>query len=201
MNLIESTLNPFIHIINRQINTITPALQLSNELDVKIFCMKIKDTKHNLNLIMSNNSLQILTEPSEYDLQITGSLLTFVGLIKNDPEDAVRDGQLNFQGDIATGQKFQRLMQYAKPDIEEELSNVVGDVTARGMGKANEKFSTWLTNSQEIIEQNISEYLQEEKQILPSQYEFSKFQKAVNKLRDDVDRFEIKLSRLLNSVN
>ena len=113
----------------------------------------------------------------------------------------MRDGQLNFQGDIATGQKFQKLMQYAKPDVEEELSNIVGDVTARGMGKANEKFSTWLTNSQEIIEQNISEYLQEEKQILPSQYEFSKFQKAVNKLRDDVDSFEIKLSRLLNSVN
>tara|TARA_B100001059_G_C17808263_1_gene570542 strand:+ start:912 stop:1517 length:606 start_codon:yes stop_codon:yes gene_type:complete len=201
MNLIENILNPFINIINRQINIKTPALELSNELEGKIICMKIKDTNHNLNLIMSNNNLQLHAESTEYDLQITGSLLTFVGLIKNDPENAVRDGQLNFQGDIATGQKFQKLMQYAKPDVEEELSNIVGDVTARGLGKTSEKFSTWLTNSQEIIEQNISEYMQEERKILPSQYEFIKFQKEIDKLRDDVDRIEIKLNRLLNPDN
>ena len=201
MNLIENILNPFINIINRQINIKTPALELSNELEGKIICMKIKDTNNNLNLIMSNNNLQLHAESTEYDLQITGSLLTFVGLIKNDPENAVRDGQLNFQGDIATGQKFQKLMQYAKPDVEEELSNIVGDVTARGLGKTSEKFSTWLTNSQEIIEQNISEYMQEERKILPSQYEFIKFQKEIDKLRDDVDRIEIKLNRLLNPDN
>ena len=201
MNLIENILNPFINIINRQINIKTPALELSNELEGKFICMKIKDTNHNLNLIMSNNNLQLHAESTEYDLQITGSLLTFVGLIKNDPENAVRDGQLNFQGDIATGQKFQKLMQYAKPDVEEELSNIVGDVTARGLGKTSEKFSTWLTNSQEIIEQNISEYMQEERKILPSQYEFIKFQKEIDKLRDDVDRIEIKLNRLLNPDN
>ena len=37
MNLIENILNPFINIINRQINIKTPALELSNELEGKIY--------------------------------------------------------------------------------------------------------------------------------------------------------------------
>lgn len=182
--------------VNRQIAEKTPALDLSKELEGKVISMKIRDTEHHLDFIMIENKLQAVNDSDDHDVQITGSLLTFTSLIKNSPEEAVRDGLLNFQGDIGIGQKFQELMRYAKPDFEEELSRVFGDMAAQNIGKVNSKVSHWVKDSKNILEQNISEYLQEEQKILPSQYEFNKFQVAVNKLRDDVDRIEIKFKKI-----
>ena len=196
MNILDKTLQPFINMVNRQIAEKTPAFDLSKELEGKVISMKIRDTEHHLDFIMIENKLQAVNDSDDHDVQITGSLLTFTSLIKNSPEEAVRDGLLNFQGDIGTGQKFQELMRYAKPDFEEELSRVFGDMAAQNIGKVNSKVSHWVKDSKNILEQNISEYLQEEQKILPSQYEFNKFQVAVNKLRDDVDRIEIKFKKI-----
>ena len=196
MNIFDKTLQPFINMVNRQIAEKTPALDLSKELEGKVISMKIRDTEHHLDFIMIENKLQAVNDSDDHDVQITGSLLTFTSLIKNSPEEAVRDGLLNFQGDIGIGQKFQELMRYAKPDFEEELSRVFGDMAAQNIGKVNSKVSHWVKDSKNILEQNISEYLQEEQKILPSQYEFNKFQVAVNKLRDDVDRIEIKFKKI-----
>jgi|TARA_B110000914_G_scaffold83573_1_gene73652 ubiquinone biosynthesis protein UbiJ len=196
VNIFDKTLQPFINMVNRQIAEKTPAFDLSKELEGKVISMKIRDTEHHLDFIMIENKLQAVNDSDDHDVQITGSLLTFTSLIKNSPEEAVRDGLLNFQGDIGTGQKFQELMRYAKPDFEEELSRVFGDMAAQNIGKVNSKVSHWVKDSKNILEQNISEYLQEEQKILPSQYEFNKFQVAVNKLRDDVDRIEIKFKKI-----
>jgi ubiquinone biosynthesis protein UbiJ len=196
VNIFDKTLQPFINMVNRQIAEKTPAFDLSKELEGKVISMKIKDTEHHLDFIIIENKLQAVNDSDDHDVQITGSLLTFTSLIKNSPEEAVRDGLLNFQGDIGTGQKFQELMRYAKPDFEEELSRVFGDMAAQNIGKVNSKVSHWVKDSKNILEQNISEYLQEEQKILPSQYEFNKFQVAVNKLRDDVDRIEIKFKKI-----
>ena len=196
MNIFDKTLQPFINMVNRQIAEKTPAFDLSKELEGKVISMKIRDTEHHLDFIIIENKLQAVNDSDDHDVQITGSLLTFTSLIKNSPEEAVRDGLLNFQGDIGTGQKFQELMRYAKPDFEEELSRVFGDMAAQNIGKVNSKVSHWVKDSKNILEQNISEYLQEEQKILPSQYEFNKFQVAVNKLRDDVDRIEIKFKKI-----
>jgi ubiquinone biosynthesis protein UbiJ len=196
VNIFDKTLQPFINMVNRQIAEKTPAFDLSKELEGKVISMKIRDTEHHLDFIMIENKLQAVNDSDDHDVQITGSLLTFTSLIKNSPEEAVRDGLLNFQGDIGIGQKFQELMRYAKPDFEEELSRVFGDMAAQNIGKVNSKVSHWVKDSKNILEQNISEYLQEEQKILPSQYEFNKFQVAVNKLRDDVDRIEIKFKKI-----
>lgn len=200
MNILDKTIQPFINMVNRQIAEKTPAFNLSKELSGKIISMKIRDTDHHIDFIMTENKLQAINDSDDHDVQITGSLLTFASLIKNSPEEAVRDGLLNFQGDIGTGQKFQELMQYAKPDFEEELSRVFGDMAAQSIGKVNSKVSRWIKDSKNILEQNVSEYLQEEQKILPSKYEFNKFQIAVNKLRDDVDRIEIKFKKI-NHLN
>jgi ubiquinone biosynthesis protein UbiJ len=200
MSAIDKTLQPFINMLNKQIVEKTPAFNLSKELEGKIISMKIKDTEHHINFIMTENKLRTYNNTDDHDVQITASLLTFTSLIKNNPEDAVRDGLLNFQGDIGIGQKFQQLMRYTKPDLEEELSFLVGDMAAHSIGSVNSKISHWIKDSKNVIEQNISEYLQEEQKILPSQYEFNKFQTAVNKLRDDVDRIEIKFKKY-NQIN
>ncbi len=148
---------------------------------------------------MLSNELCIHPTPHEHDVQITGSLLTFVSLLKNNPEEAVRDGLINFDGDVGVGQKFQKLMGFIKPDLEEELSFFVGDIAANGIGKFSSKTKRWISRSKNILEENISEFLQEERKILPSKYEFNNFTKDLNILRDDIERIEIRIKQTLQN--
>jgi ubiquinone biosynthesis protein UbiJ len=45
---------------------------------------------------------------------------------------------------------------------------------------------------------NIREYLQEESRAAPSRYEVDRFTKDIGTLRDDVDRLEARLNRLVS---
>ena len=45
------------------------------------------------------------------------------------------------------------------------------------------------------MEQNLREYLQEESHDLPSRYEFERFTKDVNTLRDDVERLAARIDK------
>lgn len=190
---------PLLASINKQIQEKTPALRLSEDLEGKVISIQIKNTAHNIDFIMLSNELCIHPTPHEHDVQITGSLLTFFGLLKNNPEEALRDGLINFDGDVGVGQKFQKLMGLIKPDLEEELSFFVGDITANGIGKFSSKTNRWISRSKNILEENISEFLQEERKILPSKYEFNNFTKDVNTLRDDIERIEIRIRQTLQN--
>ena len=75
--------------LNKQIVEKTPAFNLSKELEGKIISMKIKDTEHHINFIVTENKLRTYNNTDDHDVQITASLLTFTSLIKNNPEDAV----------------------------------------------------------------------------------------------------------------
>ena len=112
---------------------------------------------------------------------------------------AIRDGSLSLSGDAERADRFQRLLMLAKPDLEEELSGVVGDVAAHRLGEMARGLSRWSRDARRTIGENIREYLQEESRDAPSRYEVDRFTAEVNTLRDDVARVEARLNRLRNS--
>jgi ubiquinone biosynthesis protein UbiJ len=106
----------------------------------------------------------------------------------------LRDGTLELTGDAHVADRFQRLLSFAKPDIEEELSNVIGDAAAHRL--ANLARGVWGRGARSTMGANIREYLQEESRDAPSRYEVDRFTANVNALRDDVDRLEARINRL-----
>jgi len=74
---------------------------------------------------------------------ITGSLLTLAGLATGGGETAIRDGSLDLTGNAETAAAFQRLLAYGTPDLEEELSRLVGDVAAHGIGDVARNIGRW----------------------------------------------------------
>ncbi len=109
---------------------------------------------------------------------------------------AVRDGSLALSGDPQLAQKFQRLLHYARPDIEEELSSVVGDAAAHRIGEFARGLGQWTREATATMGGNIREFLQEESRDVPSRYEVERFNSQVSELRDDVDRLAARLRRL-----
>jgi ubiquinone biosynthesis protein UbiJ len=189
MNPLDSLLQPIARVLNRNIGESTAAREQCKRLDGKTIAIRVRDTALSCYFLIDNEVVTLGAEPdNEPDVVITGSLVTLALMAG---EDSIRDGSLDLTGDAATAQAFQQLLTHAKPDVEEELSGVIGDAAA---------IERWARETRSIMGDNIREYLQEESRDVPSRYEVERFSKDVNVLRDDVDRLAARIDRLAEST-
>jgi ubiquinone biosynthesis protein UbiJ len=194
MNPLESLLQPIARVLNRNIRESTRASELCERLDGKLVAIRVRDTALSGYFEIDRNGLLLSTShDAEADVVITGSLMALALMAG---EDSIRDGSLDLTGDAATAQAFQQLLEHARPDIEEELSVVIGDTAAHGLGEFARAVGRWASETRSIMGDNIREYLQEESRDVPSRYEVEQFSRRVNQVRDDVDRLAARVSRL-----
>lgn len=194
MNPLEALLQPIARVLNRNIRESTRASELCERLDGKLIAIRVRDTALSAWFEVGRDALYLtMNHDGDPDVVITGSL---VALALMAGEDSIRDGSLDLTGDAATAQAFQQLLTHARPDIEEELSGVIGDTAAHGLGEFARAVSQWARQTSSIMGENIREYLQEESRDVPSRYEVERFSKRVNELRDDVDRLAARIGRL-----
>jgi ubiquinone biosynthesis protein UbiJ len=139
-----------------------------------------------------------LTPDSEQepDIAISGSLLTLARVASGGDTEALRDGSLELIGDAEQAEKFQKLLRYARPDIEEEISAVIGDSAAHALGKFARGVGRWARDARTTMGANVREYLQEESRDLPTRYEVERFTERVGTLRDDVERAAARIAQL-----
>lgn len=197
MNPLEAALRPVAAVLNKNISATTPARELCEKLDGTIVAIRVRNTALSTWFLVHSDGLELTTEcDSEPDVLITGSLITLARMAGEPGVAALRDGSLELAGDAQLADDFQQLLEYAKPEIEEELSGVVGDVAAHRLGEIARGVSSWTRAAGSTMGANIREYLQEESRDVPSRYEVERFTDNVNALRDDVDRLEARINRL-----
>lgn len=196
MNPLEAALRPVANVLNKNIRATTPARELCRKLDGTVVAVRVRSTSLATWFVVHTDCLELTTEcDAEPDVVITGSLITLARMAGDAGVGALRDGSLELSGDAHLADDFQQLLEYAKPDIEEELSGVVGDVAAHRLGEIARGVSNWTRNASSTMGANIREYLQEESRDAPSRYEVDRFTGNVNTLRDDVDRLEARINR------
>jgi ubiquinone biosynthesis protein UbiJ len=197
MNSLETLLRPFAALLNRQIQSKTPARELCAELEERVFAVRVRDTALAMYIIVGPGEIFLTNEYAEEpDVIVSGSLLSLAGLAGPDGDTAIRDGTVELTGDGELATQFQILLRYGRPDLEEELSGIVGDVVAHSIGDIARNVTRWGKDARSTLRQNVSEYLQEEIRTAPSRYETDVFRKRVESLRDDVARFEARLNHL-----
>ena len=197
MDALESLLRPITRLVNRRIAMTTPARELCEQLQGKVIAIRVRDTALAMYARVDGGELVLLGEfEAEPDAAITGSLLSLARLSGASGEAAVRDGSLELAGDAEVARDFQRLLQYGRPDLEEELSGLVGDVAAHEIGELARRLGRWGEQARDTLRQNLSEYLQEESRALPTRYEVEEFRARVESLRDDAARLDARLQRL-----
>ena len=197
MNPLEAALRPIARVLNRNIRETTPARELCGKLDGTVVAVRVRDTALTAWFLVHGDELELTTgHDGEPDVAISGSLVTLARLAGNAGLDAVRKGELEITGDAHSAERFQRLLAYAKPDFEEELSTVVGDAAAHRVGEVVRGIGKWGREARSTMGANIREYLQEESRDAPSRYEADRFAADVDALRDDVERLEARIDRL-----
>ena len=197
MNPLEAAMRPVASVLNRNIRATTPARELCTKLAGTVIAIRVQNTALAAWFIVGEEELKLSTDyDAEPDVVISGSLLTLARMAGAPGTAALRNGTLELTGDPRLAGDFQKLLAYAKPDIEEELSSVVGDAVAHRLGDFARGVSNWSRDARSTMGANIREYLQEESRDVPSRYEVDNFADKVNALRDDVDRLEVRMNRL-----
>lgn len=193
-------LTPFESVLNRNIAASGEARRLCKQLEGKVLALHFTGLPLDLFLRSEGDRMSVATasaQPSAATL--SGSPLAFMRLAGSAPEAAIRGGSVQIQGDAEVAQTFSELLKHARPDLEEELSRVIGDVAAHQVGNAARAALGFGRRAVDTLTQNIAEFLQEEGRDVPSRTEADEFVAAVDQLRDDVARLEARIARLETS--
>ena len=104
---------------------------------------------------------------------------------------------IKIDGDTHFATEVSKVLQLMRWDIEEDLSTVVGDVAAYKMSELTKKSLAELKKQSINAAEMLSEYWLEEKRILAKKRHINQFNQEVDTLRDDVDRLEKRLEKLI----
>lgn len=178
---------------------------LSLDPDIEILLAPLQDKvisitcndfpKHNIHGTFSTKNLLLTSStPEHVDLSISSSLNGFVKLaLFNDRSN------IQISGSIGLAESLQNLFTNLNIDWEEELSKYSGDVIAHQAMRHFKQLRSYANNSCQDLQEMISDYLQEESGILPTNYEVQQFMQEVDELRFTVDRLDARITAYENT--
>lgn len=106
---------------------------------------------------------------------------------------------MQIQGDAGLAQVVSDLARDLRWDIEHSLSSRIGDIPALGIIKAFKLGTSVINNISVNLTANITEYLNEESQILANKQDLSQFQQQLKQLTHKIDQAETMLSSPLDN--
>jgi len=133
------------------------------------------------------------------DAEISGSLMSLAALAGAHPEEVIRRGDVSIRGDAELAQKFRELAMLLKPDVEEELSKLIGDTPAHQALRFVRTMTGAGRRAANTQIRNAAEYLAHESRDLVPRAEAEDFYRGVERLREDLDRLEAR-EKLLQSA-
>ena len=149
-----------------------------------------------LAFVVRANGMLDASDALETNLVVTLTPAAFPALARRD-ETVLRE--MTFTGDAELAAALQYLARHLEWDVEEDLSRVVGDVAAHRIAGGARDFVAWQKEAAVRLGQNFAEYLTEEAGVIAPQAEVSGFARAVDDLRDAVERLEKRIAHLEQS--
>jgi ubiquinone biosynthesis protein UbiJ len=143
-----------------------------------------------------NTSIRLTRESTEGqppDAEISGSLLNLAALAGAHPEEVIQRGDVTIRGDAEVAQKFRELAMLLKPDVEEELSRLIGDSPAHQALRLVRLATGFGRRAAQTGVRNVAEYLAHERGDLVPRAEAEDFYRGVERTREDLDRVEARL--------
>jgi ubiquinone biosynthesis protein UbiJ len=130
------------------------------------------------------------------DAEIIGGPMGLLALTWETPEAVLQRRGVEIRGDAAIAARFRELGMLLRPDLEEALAQVIGDVPAHQIGRFTRLAVSWGRRAAATTMTNISEYLAHERRDLVPRNEGEQFLRGVDTLREDVDRLAARLDLL-----
>jgi len=149
-----------------------------------------------LRVTSTGQTLAVTREDAPADASISGGLVSLLALLGESAQDVVQRGAVNITGDSDLAQSFRELLQLLRPDPEEELSLLIGDVPAHQLVRLARLGGSLGVRAADTTVRNLAEYWAHERGDLVSRNEGEQFLRGVDALREGVDRLQARLDLL-----
>jgi ubiquinone biosynthesis protein UbiJ len=149
-------------------------------------------------LILEDGSLSLAGETATPDAKIHLPPSLALRLMANDEAAKM---QIKIEGDAHLATEVSKILQKMRWDIEEDLSQITGDIAASKIGEITHKVASEIKQKSHQLADMLTEYWQEEKPILAKKRHVAQFNQDVDTLKSDVARFEKKLQKLSQLLN
>lgn len=129
----------------------------------------------------------------EADAGLSVGPLGLLALAGEGAQAAVQRGEAAMSGDAEIAGQFRELLTLLRPDPEEELSLVLGDVPAHQLARAARRALAWGARAADTAWRSTADYLSHERADLVPRHEGEQFLKGVDALREDLDRLDARI--------
>ena len=197
MSVFLEILKPTLHLFNQGFANSRKAREISAKQAGKTLALYASNPNFSLFIQVEDQRLTIVEDvDGEPNASIGGRFVDLIKLATGDEDTVIRSSDIIIDGDASFAQAMQELIAALKPDPEEELSKVFGDVMAHQMGRAFSHFTSWANKTADTFSMNFREFLSEESRDIPTRYETEEFMRSVDELRDDIDRMIARFENL-----
>jgi len=185
-------------LINQALRLDPTSLHALNTFAGKIIRIEISGIDFNFTLFPDNQGIIILNEyEGEVDVRIKGAPFTLLRLLLQHDATFSNTPDVTVSGDMNIAQELLLMLKGLDIDWEEQIAQWLGEVPAHKLGTLFRESQNYTTERLNALQNHTSEYLQEKVHHLPSRAEIEPFFKSVETLRDDVERLEQRVQRLL----
>lgn len=183
------------NLLNRGLPRSGRARQLTAELAGRSLALEVRGFA-TLRIESNGATLTVTESAAEADARLAVGPLGLLALLGADAQQALQRGEATIAGDTQIAGKFRELAWLLRPDPEEELSLVLGDVPAHQLGRFARAALEWSRGAARSAWRNGADYLAHERADLVPRREGEQFLRGVDALREDVDRTAARLEQL-----
>jgi ubiquinone biosynthesis protein UbiJ len=183
--------------LNRQISASSRARGLLAGLAGRSMELRFSPTPLRVRVAATAESLSLRAAADEpADAVIEGTPLAFLRLATNAATTSIRAGGMDVRGDAEVAEGFRRLLDAARPDLEEELSRFTGDAAAHVAARFARETLDFGRRAGDALARNVSESLSEESRDVPARIEVEEVLEGVDRFREAVVRLEARAAAL-----
>lgn len=183
------------NLLNRGLPRSLRAREICAELSGRSLALVIPDIAR-LRLASTGLTLAASFDAEPADASLTGGPLALLTLLGASAQAQLQRGHVAISGDAEVADRFRELLERLRPDFEEELSLLLGDVPAHELARALRTGAAWGAQAADTTLRNLGEYLAHESADLVSRNEGEQFLRGVDALREGVDRLQARLERI-----
>ena len=176
-------------ILNGHVQESPAALDLLSSLHGKSLGVEVRGPGVTIVVSAENEKLGLeFAGESSATATVSGTPLALLASLRGDALSGFKDSGITISGDAEAAEDFSTLLRLARPDLEEQLSHLAGDVVAHRIGSTVRNARAWSKQAVSALGMNTTEYLQEESRQVPTRVEVEGFFAEIERLRDAAER-------------
>lgn len=185
--------------LNRYLSVEPEALAACARLAGRVLAFHLSDLGLEFHLSPDATGMRVIEPlPERPDVRLSAGTATFIRLLTagEERQALLTSGAIQVEGDAALADRFTRMLESARPDPEEILAPLMGDVLAYRAGRFGRGLLDWGRHAAATLAGDTTEYLREESGDLVHRNDAEDWMSGVDEVSEDLARLTARVQRL-----